>query len=159
MKKLFILFLISTITLSCSSDDSSTTNFSNSDILGTWKITQYQDSQYSNISQVEADEPCFSQATMTYSNNSLLRDFYKYGTNCTNTGYIDKTYEIEGNVLTHTETNGGYEPNTDYVVKYQIQELTATTLKLKGIYVDEGVAGQNPNISNNPFYETWEKVN
>lgn len=157
MKKLFLLSIVLFINYSCSSDDSSSQNYSNQDILGNWRITEYRDDFYNNISEVDDDEPCFSLSTKTYNSNLTLKDYYKYGSSCQNSGVNNKVFEINGNVLTETEIDGGYEPNTDYVVKYYIEELTSTTLKLKGFYVDEGVSGSNPDNSDNPFYETWVK--
>ena len=156
MKKLLFLLLVTVLSLSCSSDEEQR-NVGQDEILGDWKIIAYSDEQYSNIQEVDADEPCFSETIIKYNTNLSLIEYYKYGNNCSNTGSNNKIYSLDGNILTHTTVNGGYEPNTDYVVKYEIQELTSTTLKLKGIYVDEGVSGVPPETE--PFYSTWEKQN
>lgn len=156
MKKLFLLTIVFFIYSSCSSDDNSSQNYENQDIIGNWKITEYRDDYYNNISEVD-DEPCFSLSTKTYNSNLILKYYSKYGSSCQNLGVTNKIFEINGNVLTETIIDGGFEPNTNYVVKYYIEELTSTTLKLKGFYVDEGVSGYNPDNSDNPFYETWVK--
>ena len=158
MKKLSLLLFTVIIYFSCSSDDNSSANYENNEIIGSWKITEYRDNIFNNIQEVDAnDEPCFSLSTKTYNSNLILKDYYKYGNSCQNSGVTNKTFQINGNILTETEQNGGYESNTDYIVKYYIEELSSTKLKLKGFYVNEGVTGSNPDRSDEPFYETWIK--
>ena len=159
MKKILLLLLVIFIYSSCSSDDEQPQNDNNSKIIGSWKITEYHDSQFNNITEVEAnDEPCFSLQTSKYNSDNKLNFYYKYGNNCLSSGVTNKTFSIEDNVLTQTIINGGYEPNKDYVVKYIIEELNSNILKLTGIYVDEGVSNSNTNTSTDPFYETWERI-
>ncbi len=100
MRKLFLLSIVLFINYSCSSDDSSSQNYSNQDILGNWRITEYRDDFYNNISEVDDDEPCFSLSTKTYNSNLTLKDYYKYGSSCQNLGVNNKVFEINGNVLT-----------------------------------------------------------
>lgn len=157
--KFNILVLISFFSLiSCSSDDSSNV-IESQNLIGLWKIIDYNDSVFDNLADVEEnDEPCFSLKTKKFNADFSLNDNYKYGNNCQNSGSIAKIYSIEGNILTETEINGGLQPNRDYIVKYEIQELTSTILKLKGIYVDEGVFETGTDISDDPFYETWQLI-
>lgn len=156
MKKIFLLSIIVFINFSCSSDDDLSQNYDNQDIVGNWEITEYRDNNFNNITEAESDEPCFSLSTKTYNSNLTLDYYYKYGSNCENSGVNNKIYEIEDNVLTEIEVNAGYESSTDYVVKYYIEEFTSNSLKLKGFYVDEGYSDTNPEISDGDFfYETW----
>ncbi|SHJ18418.1 lipocalin family protein [Flavobacterium haoranii] len=158
MKKAIFLFTTGILTLSCSSDDDSTPNYTNDNIVGSWKIIDYHDNYFNNIQEVEEnDEPCFSLQTKDFNSNLTLDFNYKYGNSCQNSGTTNNTFSINGNILTEIEPNGGYEPNTDYVVKYYIEELNDNTLKLKGFYVDEGVSGENPE-NGEYFYETWQKI-
>lgn len=146
---------MASINISCSSDEGQTQD---NDIIGLWKIIDYNDSQFSNIEEVEAvDEPCFSLQTKKYNSNGELNFYYKTGNGCQGSGVTNKIFFIEGDVLTETIVNGGDEPNSDYVVKYTIQELSSNILKLKGIYVDEGTIDEEVNVDD-PFYETWERI-
>jgi hypothetical protein len=155
MKKILVIILIASINISCSSDEEQTQD---NDIIGLWKIIDYNDNQFSNIEEVEAvDEPCFSLQTKKYNSNGELNFFYKYGNACQSTGVTNKVFSVEGDLLTETVINGGFEPNSNYVVKYTIEELSSNILKLKGIYVNEGNVGEEGNVDD-PFYETWERI-
>ena len=156
MKKILLIILLAPVYMSCSSDDEQT--IQNNDIIGLWKIIDYNDSQFSNIEEVEAtDEPCFSLQTKRYKSSGELNFFYKTGNGCQSEGVTNKVYSIEEEVLTETIVNGGDLPNSDYVVKYSIEELSSDILKLKGIYVDEGTGNEDVNVDD-PFYETWERI-
>ena len=156
MKKILLIILLAPIYISCSSDDDEQSR--DNDIIGLWKIIDYNDSQFSNIEEVEAvDEPCFSLQTKKYNSSGELNFFYKTGDGCQSDGVTNKVFSIEGNLLTETIVNGGFEPNSDYVVKYTVQELSSDILKLKGVYVDEGTGNEDVEVED-PFYETWERI-
>lgn len=153
---LFLTVLTVTFTSSCSSDDDSSLN--SGDIIGNWKLTNYNDPWINDIEELEDLEPCESLQKRAFSSENITTLTYYYGNNCQYQGTRNDQFSISGNVLTITEPNGGYNPNTDYVVKYNIRTLNATTLVLEGFYVDEG-DGYNPNIPQNErFTETWTRI-
>lgn len=160
MKKFLYLLLIVAFATSCSSDDEATTTFSQSDIVGRWKIIDYNDSQVGSLEEAEVayDEPCFSLQEKEFFNNGVFDFYYRFGNNCQSQGSFEKNYTISGNVLTETEVGGGFDPNRDYIVKYYITEITQNTVKLQGFYVDEGHPASNDFVLENPIYEEWQRI-
>ncbi|WP_445957339.1 lipocalin family protein [Yeosuana sp.] len=140
--------------ISCSSNDEKSTD--SSDLLGKWLITQldFEDNySYPNCA--------VNNNTYEFISNGDLVYKYVTGSNCTQTGTNNYKYTVDGNVLTKTEPNGGYNPNNDYIEKFNIKVLTETKLILEAYYVDEGL-DNGEGIINIPKEdrreEIWEKI-
>jgi len=146
----FTIFIISVLFLSCNKDDDNV-SINQENLIGKWKITNYQDSEISNLEELIQYEPCGGQDVFDFSTNGILYFSYAYGDDCSRTGTNNLKYDLSGNVLTTIEEDGGYNPNTDYVIKYQVITITDSTLILKAVYVDDGF-GDNPDLSNEEMF-------
>ncbi|MFS4484365.1 lipocalin family protein [Hyunsoonleella sp. 2307UL5-6] len=156
MKKTFLFFL-AIISLGCSSSDDNSNTENNSDILGKWVITQldFED----NYSYPEC---AVNNNTYEFMDNGDLIYKYVTGSSCNQTGTNNYEYNVEGSVMTKIEPNGGFNPENDYIEKFNVKELTQTKLVLEAYYVDEGLdnGGGIINIpSEDRRDEIWERVN
>lgn len=146
-------FLILTLTLlSCSSDDNDTIQASN---VGKWKIIDYQESGVTL-------EPCEMLEQREFNSEGWIIKKYYFGNNCQNEGIESNwKYTIENNKLLTRELGGGYSPNRDYLINYNIKSLTNNRLVIEGYFVDEGVNGIVPTEipQSERFTETWERIN
>lgn len=130
IKKLSKLFLILTVGLlvACSSDDSSSSNSFETDIIGTWELL----SLTANGVDLLQNEECFS--TLTFTSSTLVSTDYfdnEDGNGCV----VDDisapgTYSISGNMLTGTVDGE--------TITFEIIQLNSTTLKLEAAITEEG---------------------
>ena len=142
MKKLTKLFLILTIGLlvSCSSDDSSDSNSFKADIVGTWELFSATINGFESIESTDClDRVAFTATTV----QSIEYYDYEDGNGC----ILDYTsdvgsYSISGNMLTGTVDGE--------TITFEIIELNATRLKIKGTYTEDGVTFT--------FIETFNKL-
>lgn len=154
MKKLYTLLAIAFVSVfvfSCSSDDNGSKNITADQMIGKWIITDYSDSQIKSLAELVKVEPCGDRDVFDFSTNGILYFSYAYGTNCSSSGTNNLKYSLSGNLLTTVEEGAGYNPNTDYIVKYQVVAVTSSTLILKAVYVDDGY-GDNPDLSNEEMF-------
>jgi hypothetical protein len=132
MKKFFIILLL--VLTACSSDDSDN-SFLTADILGTWQLTETEQLKYYG--------DCYPYHSKTFEFGQRLYSRGYSGINCRNEYESKKIYNLEGDVLTITAVNGGYNGVSDYIEKYYILSLTETKLILELYFVDEGFADPN----------------
>ena len=151
---LLITFLLLTIS-SCTKDGNSDSP-KTSDILGKWVITQLDFEENYGYPNCAIDNNTYE----FISNGDLIYN-YITGSNCNQTGTNNYKYTVDGNILTKTEPNGGYNPNNDYIEKFNIKVLTETQLILEAYYVDEGL-DNGGGIINIPQVdrreEIWKKI-
>ena len=124
------MFLILAIGLlvACSSDDSSSSDSYESDIIGTWEIT----SLTVNSIDFLLGEECPSTLTFT-ATTIVSTDYFDNddGNGCV-VDYVSdpETYSISGSMLTGTVD--------DETITFEITQLNATTLKLEAALTEDG---------------------
>jgi hypothetical protein len=152
--KIFLLLLILCLIFSCSSDKDNSNSYNSSDIIGIWKIIDFQENGATL-------DDCEMMEQREFKTDNTIKQFYFYGNNCQNSGTNDWIFTVSDNKLFTKEPNGGYNGNNDYIINYNIIELTATKLIIEGYYVDEGVDGIKAEEipSGERFKETWERIN
>jgi hypothetical protein len=152
--KIFLAVLTICLIFSCSSDNDSSNLVNSSDIIGKWKIIDFQENGFT------LDE-CEMMAEREFKTDNTIKKLYFYGNNCQNSGTSDWTFTVSENKLFTKEPNGGHNSSKDYIVNYNILELNSTTLTIEGYFVDEGVDGvtRQEIPSADRFTETWERIN
>ena len=142
MKKLTKMFFMLTIGLlvSCSSDDSADANSFKTDIIGTWELFSLTTNGFELIENTDClDRLTFTATTLVYT------EYFDYedGNGCIVDYVSDNgSYTIAGNMLTGTVDGETFT--------FEILELTATTLKLKGTVTEDGITYT--------FIETFNKL-
>jgi len=131
MKKFTKMFFILTIGLlvSCSSDDSSSSDSFKTDIIGTWELSSLTANGFELIENTDClDRLAFTSSTV------ISSEYYDYedGNGCILDDESDAgSYTINGDMLTGTVDGE--------TVTFEIIELNETILKLKGTVTEDGV--------------------
>ncbi|WNH08138.1 lipocalin family protein [Thalassobellus suaedae] len=122
LKRLLTLSLLLITIMACSSDDSSTTEDNQANIIGTWKL-----SSSSTNGVVDSLDACDLQTTLEIASSQI--DITEYwGDNCVESDTYSISYTVSGKNLTISESGFSYTS--------EITTLTSTTLSIKD--VDEG---------------------
>jgi hypothetical protein len=122
LKRVLTLSLLLITIISCSSDDNSTTEDNQANIIGTWKL-----SSSSTNGVADTLDACDLQTTLVITSNQITITEY-WGDNCMETDTYSISYTISGENITISESGVSYTS--------EITTLTSTTLSIKD--VDEG---------------------
>lgn len=142
MKKIVLFFAAAMIAVSCSDDDSSSTQrvtIDPTDLIGKWQFSRTW------VNGQEYDLNCEAETTYEYKNEGVLTIDEHYGTvgDCDN-DVSNQSYNYDDGVIIISNLHGGYDGGP-YKVKYQILSYSEDKLKVEAIYeTDEVVPGNGP---------------
>lgn len=145
MKKLLFLFASITL-LSCSSNDNDSDNNSTStNIVAKWNLTKILE----NGKEISGYTCNSSYDVTEYLDNGKAVIAYadKNNKNVCTQFFEEATYTLSNNVLTETQKNNSI---VIYQAKYNVKELTNTSLKLETISTFEA-----DNNGSNPYTEKY----
>lgn len=152
MKNILSIIIFLFLIFACSSNDESTDN--SISITGKWQIISYEDN-------ATALTGCDALGQREFKTGGNLTETYFSGNDCQTTSINSSwNYTISDGKLFTTEPNGGNNANQDYIINYNIIQLSETNLKLELYFIDEGVDGFTAEDIpvNERSIETWEKI-
>lgn len=159
MKKILLLFVGLALLVSCSSDDGNSESNKKERIIGNWLLVDYSDSSTPDISEILKEVPCAAKQMTTFNIDQTMVETSFYGDNCDEISFSTSNYEVEGEVLNTINTEGGFEPGSDSVVKFYIKELTASKLVIQCFYIDLGIGHPNPELTEEEYYTlTYKRI-